>query len=368
MTVGYFSPMPPARTGVADYSAALVTALRRFVNVTIDDGAATIPLYHLGNNQLHRRIYHRALADPGVVVLHDATLHHFFLGSLTPSQYIDEFVYNYGEWNAGLAGRLWQNRARSGTDPAYYRFPMLKRVAETARAVVVHNPAAARIVRDHVPKARIFEIPHLLLPTERPPSYDVQRTRARLGVTPSTCLFGVFGHLRESKRLESLLRAFRMVRDATGSAASLLVAGEFASSDLARAMEGRLQPSAGIRRIGYTPDREFGMYAAAVDACINLRYPTAGETSGIAIRLMALGKPVLITGGEETSRIPEAAVIRIDPGPAETDMLADYMLWLVRFHDDALAIGARARRHVEEHHAPERVARLYWDAMTVAYA
>ena len=29
MTVGFYSPMPPARTGVADYAAALVAELRR---------------------------------------------------------------------------------------------------------------------------------------------------------------------------------------------------------------------------------------------------------------------------------------------------------------------------------------------------
>jgi hypothetical protein len=72
--------MPPARTGVADYSAALVAALRKIGDVSINDPDADISLYHLGNNQLHRPIYERALAHPGVVVLHDAVLHHFFWG------------------------------------------------------------------------------------------------------------------------------------------------------------------------------------------------------------------------------------------------------------------------------------------------
>jgi hypothetical protein len=44
-----------------------------------------------------------------------------------------------------------------------------------------------------------------------------------------------------------------------------------------------------------------------VDACINLRYPAAGETSGIAIRLMGIGKPVLLTDGEVLA-FPEGAV------------------------------------------------------------
>jgi hypothetical protein len=49
-------------------------------------------------------------------------------------------------------------------------------------------------------------------------------------------------------------------------------------------------------------------------------------------------------------------------------MLTEYMMWLARFRDDAQAIGARGRSHVEEHHAPERVAGLYWEALTECYA
>ena len=91
MTVGFHSPMPPCRTGVADYSAALLAALRRHGPVTVGASQADVHLYHLGNNQLHREIYRRALDTPGVVVLHDAVLHHYFLGSLERASYVEEF-------------------------------------------------------------------------------------------------------------------------------------------------------------------------------------------------------------------------------------------------------------------------------------
>jgi hypothetical protein len=61
--------------------------------------------------------------------------------------------------------------------------------------------------------------------------------------------------------------------------------------------------------------------------------------------------------------IPEAAAIRIDSGPAETDMLSEYMSWLSRFPGDARAIGERARRHIAEYHNPARVAAQYWRAL-----
>ena len=364
MKVGFFSPLPPARTGVADYSAALLRALAPLGQVEVNARDAGLCLYHLGNNHLHREIYRRAWETPGVVVLHDAVLQHFFLGSLDEPEYVSEFVYNYGAWSEDLARQLWRDRARSATDPQYFHYPMLKRIAQRSRAVIVHNPAAAALVKEHAPEAAVHEIPHLLEPPEELPEYEVIRLRQRLGISGTTFLFGIFGHLRESKRLAGVLRAFQRARAAADVA--LLVAGEFVSSDLERSLAPLLEAD-GIRRVGYTPEPDFRRYAAAVDACVNLRYPAAGETSGITIRLMGLGKPVLLSAGCENGRFPEAACLRVDAGESEEDMLLEYMLWLARYPEDARAIGQRAAAHVRELHAPERVAGLYWQVLRACY-
>ncbi len=353
--------MPPAPTGIADYAAALYQALRRLGEIELDAGEADAQLYHTGNNQLHRDIYARALREPGIVVLHDAVLHHFFLGSLTEQQYIEEFVYNYGAWHRDLARSLWAARARSATDPRYFEYPMLKRIAESSRALVVHNAAASAMVRAHAPNALVHEIPHLFVNPPLPPVYEVERLRARLGITGATFLFGVFGHLRESKRLLPILRAFEKVRKLTGIA--LLVAGEFASSDLARSLEPLLSKRHGIVRIGYLPDSDFWLYASAVDACINLRYPPAGETSGIAIRLMGIGKPVVVSNGLEVSKFPDSACVKVDTGPGEEAMLQAVMYWLATTPSDARAIGVRAKEYVRTYHSIDEVARRYWSAL-----
>ncbi|MGH9666515.1 MAG: hypothetical protein ACRD9L_18975, partial [Bryobacteraceae bacterium] len=168
MTVGFFAPLPPARTGVADYAAALLGALRKLGRVEVNRRGAEALLYHLGNNRLHGEIYETALRHPGVVVLHDAVLHHFLLGHLEQPRYVEEFAYNYGDWTRDLGQTLWRDRARSAVDPRYFEYPMLRRAAERARAVVVHNPAAAAIAARHAPLVRIVEIPHLFTPPKPP--------------------------------------------------------------------------------------------------------------------------------------------------------------------------------------------------------
>jgi len=359
--VGFYSPFPPAPTGVADYSAALLDGLRRLGPVEVAPPRCDVALYHLGNNSLHAGIYRRALEHPGVAVLHDVVLHHFLLGHLPERDYVDEFVYNYGEWNRDLARELWRGRAASGADRRYFDYPMLRRVAERSRAVVVHNPAAACKVSEHAPAVRVVEIPHLFAMPELPAQADVLRYRQGLGVEPGSFLFGVFGYLRESKRLLQVLEAFGEVHREWPRTA-LLVAGAFVSTDLERAAKGLLS-APGVIRLPHLPDREFWLAAASVDACINLRYPAAGETSGIAIRLMGIGKPVLVTDSPEWGRLPEDVCVRIPHGPAEPESLKAHMVLLTSMSEVAEAIGQRGAGHVRAHHRVDAVSRRYWDLL-----
>ncbi len=361
MKVGFFSPLPPSPTGVADYSVALLNAMQALGEVA-PNAAGDVNLYHLGNNHLHREIYARALAEPGVVVFHDAVLQHFFLGTLTGPEYTTEFLFNYGEGAVALSREMWKNRARSAADPAYLRYPMLKRAAVTSKAVIVHNAAAARTVREHAPKARIIEIPHLFLAPPLPSPSDVAQLRAELGLGPDTLLAGVFGHLRESKRLAVILRAMEQLKDLD---VRLLVQGKFASSDLERALRGKLNSPQIIRR-EFLEEREFWRYASATDLCLNLRFPSAGETSGIAISMMGICKPVVFTAGEEIARFPENSCLRVELGPREENHLAELIRWVAKNPGVGQEIGQRAAAHIEKEHDPAKVAAQFWETLQSA--
>ncbi len=352
MKLGYFAPLPPARTGVAAYAEALLTALRQQAapDQQVLLGEGDVNLYQIGNNPLHASIYRRALEQPGVVLLHDAVLHHFLLGHLPREQYLEEFTYNYGLWQTGSAERLWQNRAGSGGDPRYFEYPMLKRLTEGSRAVIVHNPEAAAMVRAHAPGVRVEVVPHLF---EAPLIDAVSVARLR-DTMPTGTLFGVFGHLRESKRLPTVLRALERVPQA-----SLLVSGDFVSEDYARAFRDRLAGPR-ITWLPYAPEQEFWVRAAAVDACINLKWPSAGETSGIAIRLAGIGKPIIGTA----PAAEELAAIAVEPGPSEDAHLAAAMHWLSESPADRRMLGERAAAKVREDHQPARVAQRIWQIVS----
>jgi glycosyltransferase involved in cell wall biosynthesis len=354
----YHAPPPGSRSGVADYAETLRQALRPFVT-------PNTPLYHLGNNALHAEIYRKALEAPGVIVLHDAVMHHFLLGQLTRDLYIEEFVYNYGEWCRRTAESLWEERSSSGVDHRYFEFPLLKRIVERSRAVIVHNAGAASMVRAHAPPTTpVHVIPHFFQPVPLSDHADAAQFRRQAGIGQGTALFGIFGYLRETKRVVPCITAFRRLHAVRPNSA-LLLAGDVVSPDLRRLLDAEATHPA-IHRLPHLSEKDMLLAGAAVDCCLNLRYPAAGETSGIAIRMMGTGKPVIITSAPENSAIPPAACLRVSPGVAEPAELFDYMMMMAEFPQIAKDIGMEARRHVLSKHSLGAAALDYWQVLCTA--
>ncbi len=360
MKLGYHAPPPGSRSGVADYAARLRPALEKFAAIELDAAAADLHLYHLGNNRLHEDIYARAVATPGLVVLHDAVLQHFFLGTCSQEQYLAEWVFNYGEWKRDLGEELWRDRTRASVDARYFRFPMLRRVMEQSRGVIVHNPGAAAIAIEHGAR-QVFTIPHFFESEGEPDAFDIARFRCHIGAEAGTTLFGIFGYLREPKRISQCINAFRKLR-ALRPQTVLLIAGDVISRELARLLASEAAHP-GIRRLGHLSDADLKVAGASVDCCLNLRYPAAGETSGIATRVMGSGIPVIATDSPENADIPPDALLRVTPGVAEAMELFNHMLMVTEFPQIARAVGMNGKAHVRLNHALVNVADLYGDAL-----
>lgn len=357
MTVGYHAPLPPARTGVAEYAQALLEALRRRVPVAVDAATADVHLYQLGNNPLHRPMHDRSLATPGAILLHDANLHHYYLGALARDAYLAEFTRQYGSWHASTAAALWERRALSGADAAYFDYPMLGKVVERARVILVHNREAAQRVEALRPKAPVHVLPHLLALPDAPRQQTVAAWRARHGLNGCFAV-AVFGHLRPTKRVSAVLRAIERLQPVFPQL-RLVLSGEAVSPEY----ENSLQHLAGVVRLGYQEEASFTLALHSMDAVISLRYPSSGETSGITLRAMAAAKPVLVTAGAEHDGIPEAALCRIEPGVAEADHLLHVLALLLENPGYGRRIGAAARAHIAAEHDPDRVAALLVDRL-----
>jgi glycosyltransferase involved in cell wall biosynthesis len=209
-------------------------------------------------------------------------------------------------------------------------------------------------------------VPHLYIRSGAADEAAGVAFREKLGIPQAATLFGIFGYLREPKRIPACIAAFRRLH-AIRPKTALLLAGETVSRDLERLLAIEAAAHSSIRRVAHLKDRDFSAALSAVDCCINLRYPGAGETSGIAIRAMGAGRPVILTDNAENSSWPPETCLRVESGASEVDELLDNMILVCEFPGLAREMGQAARRHVRTVHAPDRVAEAYHRVLSAAH-
>src|SRR5207247_9012775 len=99
---------------------------------------------------------------------------------------------------------------------------------------------------------------------------------------------GCFGVVNSSKRIPELLRAFAALRTELPDATLLLVGPTSPGFDLDRRLQRLGLDADGLVREEWVDEARLWRLMAGVDVCVNLRYPTMGETSGTVIRSLSL--------------------------------------------------------------------------------
>ncbi len=350
MRIAFFSPMPPARSGIADYSAALLGELKLLADVTVytekparfDASAFDAILYQLGNNPYHVFAYEMALEHPGIAVLHEANLHHL----------IADLYIRRGDWDGylrvvehdgGPAALAYAERYVRTLErgPDYDGVPMLRRVLERSRGLIVHSDCVAGEARSAGftgPIARIWHGAWLVAP-------DRLAYREKLGVPESDPLIGIFGFLKPYKRIAESLRAFRRLLRVEPRA-KMLLCGEAHPELPLESMVHALGLSPHVRAIGFASPEDFDGYIAACDIVLNLRYPTVGESSGTLLRALGMAKAVVVSDIGSFAEYPDSVVLKAPVDATEEDTLFEYLSLLAA--DPALgrSLGERAREWV----------------------
>ena len=391
--VACFTPLSPVASGISYYSEELLPVLARALDLDVFvDGYAPTEvamlhdagvglhqgrafertqrarpydaiIYQLGNSPAHAYMYDLALREPGIVVLHDVVLHHLRLwmavngGRAQRSAYAADLARLYGAAGAELARAV----LRGQTPPTLFDYTLVEPVLDAARAVIVHNATSAERVRALRPSARVRVVP---MGVPLPELLPRDEARARLGVANDAFLVVSHGHVNPYKRLDVALRAFRRLLD-TRPDAHFLIAGTV-PPQLAQTLDRQVRYlglGGRVRRLGFIAPGTVADLLAAADCCVNLRYPSAGETSASLLRIMGAGLPVLVSDAGSFRELPEGCCLKIPVGPVEEALLAEYLLALA--HDDTLrgSIGAAARDFVGKAHSLERSARGYLDAL-----
>ncbi len=293
---------------------------------------------------------------PGVVVVHEANLHHL----------IADITIKRGDWDAYMraveqegspADLAYADRVRRlEVGPDYEGVPMLRQLLSRSKAAIVHSGCVESELRGAGFSGAVARIPHgAWIP-------DANRSdfRDRLGLDETTPLIGIFGFLKPYKRIAESLRAFRRLVRVHPSAKMILVGDphpELQLDSLIRSLDLGLH----VRVLGFRPIEEFVGYLAACDIVLNLRYPTVGENSGTLMRALGLGKAVVVSEVGSFSELPDTICLKAPVDASEEDHLFEYLNLLVSRPEVRKALGARAREWVETECTWPKVARRYAD-------
>jgi glycosyltransferase involved in cell wall biosynthesis len=103
----------------------------------------------------------------------------------------------------------------------------------------------------------------------------------------------------------------------------------------------------------------FEDYMMAIDVCVNLRYPTAGETSGSLIRALAFGKPTLVSDVGQFVEIPDSCCWKVDLDRTEEALLSAYMQELAQNETVRQGMAENVLRYARANLSWEKVASQY---------
>lgn len=380
MKLAVWSPLPPSASGIADYVAEQVTALRPHADVVcvVEDpgavdrdvaagvtlvAAGQVPsvdlhLYHLGNSPSHGYVYRAACRTPGVAVLHEWNLHHLVLHETVERgdrpAYFREVRRSWGDKGTFVGRQV--ARGLGGTLlPAL--FALNDGVLRNSLGVVGLTEYTCSRARRALRLRPVLHLPHhVSLPDPLPTRADSRRA---LGLPDSAFVVCAPGLATAHKRLDVALRAVARLRAHRRDVILVIAGGVDPALPLAAWSEAAALGD-GLRVTGRLSLPDFIRHLAAADVVSSLRFPTYGETSGALLRSLGLGRPALVTAGTPLADdFPPGVVVPVDPGVFE-DAAMDSLLGRLA-EDPGLRerIGAAAQAHVRaEHDLGKGVVRL----------
>ncbi len=385
LRLAYLSPLPPQTTGIADYSLELLPHLAEHVDVEAfapspADPIEDLPLhrlrdfkpdicdlvvYQIGNSEEHHgAIFDLSLQHPGVVVMHEYMLHHLMrgltLGKGKTAAFGEEMRYAYGE----TGRRAVEQFVDTGVPVDPWPFPLFERLVDHSLGVITHSDTVRQRILASRPTAEVSVVPHHLS-IEGLESPDQARSwYAQHDIPRDAQVIGVFGFVTPQKRIDVVIEAFREIRDRYPKAYLVVVgaiSGFYDIDDL------RADAPARVVWTGRVEKVDLLRAMAGCDLAVNLRFPTGGETSGTAIRLLGLGKPLIASDIGWFSEVPDGCIARVPVGRGESESLVATLVALLEDRQLAQDMGDNAKARVELENSLTASARGYADMLERVY-
>jgi glycosyltransferase involved in cell wall biosynthesis len=380
------SPLPPERSGIADYCAELIPALAEYYDIELvvaQDrvshpwGTEGLPvrdvawlkanarkidrvLYHLGNSRFHAHMLPLLQDVPGVVVLHDFYLghlcgwmdHHVTKGFWTKELYSSHGFPAIVEWHKNQATAL-------------FEYPCSFSVIQCAQGIIFHSEQSRQLARQWYGESISREakvIPLLRVPSE---PVDKVLSRKQLGFGNEDFVICSFGHLGPTKLNHRLLECWLGSSLACDKHCHLVFVGESPGGDYDASLLQTIRASGvgdRLRITGFAAPEMFRQYLMAADLAVQLRTMWRGETSAAVMDCMNYGLPVIVNANGSMADLDRQAVWMLSD-QFEDAQLVDALETLKQDFEMRRALGERAREIILKFHSPSLCAEHYAEAI-----
>jgi glycosyltransferase involved in cell wall biosynthesis len=390
-----FSPLPPQRNGIADYTATFIDDIADQFNlyVIVDDNeliedhrnvttlryaeyahyakafSKTGHAYQIGNNSKHHYMLPVLGRHPGLTTIHDLSLQHMvgeaLPGGVRGESYFDLMFESYGSEGVEIASDVFRWNSRSPV--IHTELGMLPAIVRRSLGLVTHSMLGALRVKACGYDKPIHRIDHHCQrqcdPLRANRSASKAKARAALGFPARATILLSLGFVYHAKKIDLTLEALALLRREHRDFI-FVIAGE---SDPAR-----YDLHADIARLGlqdivivhdYVPEADLLAYLAACDVLVNLRHPTMGESSGTLANGLGVGCCAVVTDTGTFSEIPDDSVIKIALEDMNALGIARHILPLIAFPETRKRYEENAARYAESRLSQDLFVSRYVEAI-----
>lgn len=385
--IAFFSPFEPIKSGISVYSKELLLHLAKVFDITVVTNgylpdSAAVPkglevidckkiddvdsfmgqfdeiLYHMGNHEYHGYIYNMLLEVPGVVVMHDYSIHNM-IAAITLSkengvQLYEKELNDCGVYLEGVPEvPLGENH-----DPVMsmwvmpLQYPLNEKVLANSRSIIMHSKFAKNLAIENLPLLKIESIPLF-----------VSLFKEFNEKESDEIVIGSFGLVSKHKRPEVLLEVVADLIKESEKKIKLWIVGGFGSKayqDKLESLVGKLGISSDVEITGFISEKEYFKKLDDTDICVNLRYPTFGETSISLMQILGFSKPCITTDIGWFSELPDDCVVKVPtPDNGEKKYLKEALENLVENFDARKTMGENSYNYVKSECSIEKVANQY---------
>ena len=387
--LAYVSPLPPQKSGIADYSVELIPELARFfeIDLILDQASVDIPttctsftqrsvawfdahaeqfehiLYHFGNSPAHQHMFALAERHPGVVVLHD-----FYLGNvldyLHHTDYLPHAFMRALYQSHGFSAIL--DQQQSSVNASIWKYPCNKNLLDKADGVIVHSAYPTQLARQWYGAQAAQDWQVLPLLRGKPAQHsNRQAARKALGWQDTDYVLCSYGMLGRTKNNLEVLQAWLASSLAQDPHCHLIFvgandAGEYGAqlqAEIAAAKMGKR-----IRITGFVSHAEYVEWLLAADCAVQLRSNSRGETSAAVLDCLLYGVPSIINAHGSSAELPKDVVLQLEDACSQAQLSEAFeQLWQTPALREQLQHAGEA--YIAREHAPAQVGAQYQQAL-----